>query len=177
MPNVNDDGRTHASFIETYPGTAFTEVRFWPYDGGRSRQTLRTAINIIQNNIFGKIVPCNTYFSSLPGGRTFDAVWSDPTFWIDWDPRPTANFLAFTATSRRMEVTVSERCLAQGAWVTCASIVHEMAHLNGAPGADGSGSSAAERSLLFCGLRAHFHPGVIGDQKDYTNIQSRNRYT
>jgi len=177
MPNVNDDGRIHPSFIENFPGTAFPEVRFWPYDGGRSRNTLHGAMQIIQNNIFGKIAPCNTYFSSLPGHRTFDQIWSDPTFWINWEPRPSINsFFAFTATTRPMEITVSEFCLSKGVWVTCASIVHEMAHLDGAPGLDGSGSNAAERSLLHCGLSAHF-TGAIGDPTDYNNIQSRNRYT
>jgi len=174
MISVNDDGRTHASFSETYPGTPFPEVLFWPYDGGKPRQVLRQAIGIIQSNIVGKMTPCNTYFATLPLGKTFDEIWNEG-FWINWHPRSGEQFDAFSATSRPKEITFSNDGLSRGAWAVVASIVHEMAHLNGAPGVDGSGSNAAEQSLLHCGLKAHFRSSAIG-MRHYTEIQSRNRF-
>lgn len=176
MANVNDDGRVHASFIENFPGTAFTEVRFWPYDGGGPRQVLKQAMRIIEKDVVGKNVACNSFFSHLPNGRSFDAIWNDPTFFINWDPRVNVNFLGFTATSRPMEITISQLTLTNNAWFTAATIVHEMAHLNGAPGQDGSGNNAAEQGLKHCGFAHFFNPNAIGDNQDYAEILSQNRY-
>jgi hypothetical protein len=184
MPNVNDDGTVHASFVETFPGPPPTEVRFWPYDGGTQRDTLKAAINIIEKNIFGKISSCNSYFGSLPNGRTFDAIWGDPAFWINRDPRKNAPFRGATATTRAMEITLSPLVLTNP-WVCAATIVHEMAHLNGAwpgafPGWPGSAAApgdhlAAEKSLLHCGLQKGFDAHAIGLQRDFADLQTRNR--
>jgi hypothetical protein len=152
MPSVNDDGTIHASFIEG-------GIRFWPYDGGASRATLKRAINIIQKNIFGKNVSCNSYFSHLPGGRSFDDIWRDPAFWINWDNRPNPGFYGATSSANPTEITISQFALNKGAWVTVATIVHEMAHVNGAPGGS---STAAEDSLPRCGLKGLVDPGAVG---------------
>jgi hypothetical protein len=152
MPNVNDDGTLHASFIED-------GIRFWPYDGGASRATLKRAINIIQKNIFRKSSSCNSYFSHLPGGRSFDDIWSDPAFWINWDNRPDPGFYGATSTANPMEITISGYALNKGAWVTAATIVHEMAHVNGAPGGS---STAAEDAMTPCGLKGLVDPNAVG---------------
>jgi hypothetical protein len=172
MPNVNDDGLVHTSFVEVYASPTFPDARFWPYDGGPTRKTLTKAIEIIQNNIFNKIASCNTYFTGLPGGRTFDAVWTDPAFWINLEPRASVNFWGITASFHPMEIAISQPTFAKGAWFTAATIVHEMAHLNGAPAGV---SLAAERSLLKCGL-AKLYTGAVGDRRDYADLQNRNRY-
>jgi hypothetical protein len=184
MPNVNDDGTVHASFVETFPNPPPTEVRFWPYDGGRQRKTLREAINIIQKNIVGKMSSCNSYFSSLPNHRSFDAIWNDPAFWINRDPRGDAPFRGATATTRPMEITLAAAVLFNP-WVCAATIVHEMAHVNGAwPGAfpawPGSASAAgdhlaAEKSLLHCGLKKGFDSHAVGIQRNFADIQTRDR--
>jgi hypothetical protein len=185
MPNVNDDGTIHASFIESFSGPPPIEVRFWPYDGGAARKTLQRAIDIIQRNIFHKSSSCNSYFSHLPNALSFDGIWSDPAFWINWDPRPHAPFRGATATTRPLEITISQGCLVKGTWPTVATIVHEMAHLAGAfPGGfpifplTSSASNppdAAERSLLHCGLKGHFDPSAVGIQRDFTDLQLGDR--
>jgi hypothetical protein len=169
MPSVNDDGRLHASFIESSVGEDFL---FWPYSGGAPRATLTRAMAIIQKNIFGKINSCNSYFANLPGGSTFDALWSDPNLWLNWDPRPNPGFYGATAGSRRKEITISNFALNRGTWVTVATIVHEMAHVNGAPGAP---SMAAENALTPCGLKGLVDRGAIG-MRPRAESESGNRY-
>jgi hypothetical protein len=176
MVNVNDDGRFHASFIETYPGTPFPDVRFWPYDGGGTRKTLTRAINILQKHVYKKSSSCNTYFSHLSGGRKFDDIWDDPAFFINWDPRLSVRFWGFKATTRPMEITISQETFTKGEWFTAATIVHEMAHLAGAPGQDGSGSNAAERAKKACGFSAFFDSSAIGDNEDYADLNLKARY-
>jgi hypothetical protein len=176
MAKVNDDGRYHASFIETYPGTPFPDVRFWPYDGGATRKTLTQAMNIIEKNVYKKSSACNSYFSHLSKGRKFDDIWSDPTFFINWDPRISVKFWAFMATTRPMEITISQETFTKGAWFTAAMMIHEMAHLGGAPGIDGSGSNAAEKALKSCGFSAFFDAARIGINSDYANVRLKEMY-
>lgn len=157
MPSVNDDGRLHASFIENLDNG--DQVLFWPYSGGAPRATLTRAMSIIQKNIFGKINSCNSYFNHLPGGRSFDNLWSDANFWINWDPRPNPGFYGATSGARALQITVSNYALNRGTWVTVATIVHEMAHVNGAPGGL---SMAAENALAPCGLKGLVDPHAVG---------------
>ena len=151
MPNVCDDGRVRGAFILPVPGGG--DARFWPYAGGGSRATLTRAINIIQSRIYRTSSSCNTYFSHLPGSLRFDDIWTDPDFWLYWDPRGNPGF--YGATSGK-NTTVSQFALAKGTWVTVATIVHEMAHIGGAPGAP---SMAAENALPKCGLAGLVDPG------------------
>lgn len=180
MPHVNDDGRVHQSFILFFPGDpSVPDARFWPYDGGPIRKTLTKAINIIQKNIVGKIVTCNRYFTALPGvggpPRTFDDIWNDPLFYINFDPRPTVNFRAVSSLdpAHPMEITISPVAFRQSEWNVAATIVHEMAHLNGAPVAP---SNAAERALPKCGLGKLFDPSAVGNSRDYADLEGI-RYT
>ncbi len=91
--------------------------------------------------------------------------------WFNYDPRSGTNFLAFTSTSRTTEITISDDAFDRGVWVVAASIIHEFAHLNGAPGQDGSGSRAAEESLKHCGFAAHFNPDAIGIMRVYSELR------
>lgn len=169
MPSVNDDGRIHASFIEAFGAD---HIRWWPYSGGAPRATLTKAMAIIQKNIFGKINSCNTYFSHLPRGLSFDTLWSDPALWINWDPRPNPGFYGATAGSRPQEITISNFTLNKGVWVTVATIVHEMAHVNGAGGPP---SMAAENALPPCGLKGLVDPNAIGMRRT-SEADSDTRY-
>jgi peptide deformylase len=48
------------------------------------------------------------------------------------------SFWGFKSTTRSMEITISQETFTKGAWFTASVIVHEMAHLAGVPGIDGS---------------------------------------
>ena len=166
MAQVNDDGRTHSSFQEraSYSNTdkdpaGNGTVCFWPYDGGKPRETLRQAILIIEHSVVGKVGPateCGKYFQGLPNGQTFDSVWRN--IWINHHPYVGCGFLGATAGGRANEITISDDALNQGVWVTVATIMHEMAHVNGAPG----GTAAAEDTLKHCGMWKHWSAGSVG---------------
>jgi hypothetical protein len=62
MANVNDNGGTHASFNESASYSSTNRdaagngaVLFWPYDGGKPRETLKQAMAIIQHSVVGKV--------------------------------------------------------------------------------------------------------------------------
>jgi hypothetical protein len=159
MVKINDDGRVHQSFVETHAAVSSGEVRFWPYDEGATLTELKRALAILKNNVYRKNVACNRYFSKL--GRSFDSIFEDDTVWINWDPRRDPGFDGFTARDPLQEITISERAFKRkNVWFICAVIVHEFAHIAGAPG--GWKSNEAERSLLHCGLGALFNPKQMG---------------
>jgi hypothetical protein len=158
MVRINDDGRVHQSFVEKHPALSSGEVRFWPYDEGRTLTELKRAVAILKNNVYRKNVACNRYFSKL--GRSFDSIFEDDSIWINWDPRLHAGFDGFTSSTRpKNEITICERAFRRNVWFICAVLVHEFAHIAGAPGRP---SHAAEQSLLHCGLSALFNPKQEG---------------
>jgi hypothetical protein len=163
MANVNDNGGTHASFNESASYSSTNRdaagngaVLFWPYDGGKPRETLKQAMAIIQHSVVGKVGPatqCGKFFAGLPNHQTFDQVWS--SLWINWHPYSGCGFLGATS---RGEITLSNDCFDKGVWVAVATIMHEMAHVNGAP----AGTSAAEDTLKNCGMWKHWSAGSVG---------------
>lgn len=165
MVQVSDPGTSRGSFIED-------DCRFWPYDGGAPRATLRKAMAIIQKSCRVSS-GCNSYFSHLPGRRSFREVWDDPGVWIHWDPRPDPGFYGATShTFAVADVTISNYALNRGVWVTVATLVHELAHVNGAPGGT---SRAAENALPPCGLRGLVDPAAVGWRERADN-ESDERY-
>lgn len=117
---------------------------------------LKQAIWIIQHNIYKKQVHCNGYFKRLPKGRSFDDVWDDASIWINYDPRFTGNFYGATSATDT-DITIYEDAFRRGYWWVAGTIVHELAHTNGASAA----TIAAETALKFCGLGAMFDPGAV----------------
>jgi hypothetical protein len=164
MVQVSDAGTSRGSFIQN-------DIRFWPYNGGAPRTTLRKAMAIIQKSCLAS-GGCNSYFSHLPGGRTFKAVWEDPGVWIHWDPRPDPGFYGATSHAFSVaDVTISNFALNKGVWATVATLVHELAHVNGAPGGT---STLAEGALKPCGVGGLVDPGVIG-RRETAESDSDNR--
>jgi hypothetical protein len=128
--------------------------RYETYTSEAFLATLRRAMKIIDDRIVGH-KPCNDAFKALPGGRSFADVWADNTVWINFDPtRAQGDFGA----TRGKEVTITAFSLAMGRWTTAATLVHELAHVNGAPG----NTHAAEATLRHCLLAGLEDPTIIG---------------
>jgi hypothetical protein len=98
---------------------------------------------------------CNAAFSALPGGRTFAQVWADPTVWISYDPGSDQG--RYGATLGK-EIAISQFTCRMGIWVMVATLLHELAHVNGASGA----THDAEGTQGKCLMRAHEDPLIIG---------------
>ncbi|HET6145976.1 MAG TPA: hypothetical protein VFH68_00465 [Polyangia bacterium] len=126
-----------------------------PYTSLAHQTTLRGAMHIIQTRITTH-APCNTAFKALPGGRTLQQIWADPNIWINFDP---ANNAGDYAATRGNDVTITAFALNKGRWTVAATLVHELAHVGGAPGGT---SPLAEQALLPCLLGDLRQPGLVG---------------
>jgi hypothetical protein len=148
MPKINTTKSGHA-------GPAATSGWQWlPYSNETHLNTLKRAITIINNKIKGD-KPCNQAFRALPGRRTFAQVWTDPSVWLSFDPRRTNQLYGATLGK---EITITEYSLAMGRWTVAATLVHELAHVNGASGTD----TKAEDTLKKCLLKGLHDPNIIG---------------
>jgi hypothetical protein len=111
----------------------------------------------------------DAYFRRLPFQKTLTALVADQTLWISYEDNPAR----YGATSIRnyKDIVISSSAFDKGRWVVLATLVHELAHVGGAPGFDDS----AERAVLACGLgrrdelirnrddpRTPYEPGIIG---------------
>jgi len=150
MPTIHVTGDAHVTPLPLADGT-----RWDPYADPRTRRILDQALFILRHNVHG-MRPCNSCFSRLPGGRTFDDVFDDPTVFLSFDP--SGPFSGRTDAVGGKEVTIGASEFRIGRWSVAATIIHELAHVNGASATTGD----AESMLNCCGFRAHFRPGAIG---------------
>ncbi len=124
----------------------------------KQKKMLEKAIGIISSNVKGSKA-CNEEFTKLPGGRSFDAVFDDDTIWISYCPLKTT--YAFTNAVSGKEITICEQAFMWGYWTVTGTLVHEMAHTNGADAT----THAAEGTLLSCGLSKVHDPNIIGTRE------------
>jgi hypothetical protein len=125
-----------------------------PYSDDKKKHVIERALFILRHNVRG-MKPCNACFRRLPGGRSFDDVLDDPSVFISFDPQTTKG--TFGATLGK-EVTITDFSIGIGRWTVAATLVHEFAHVNGAPG----DTHDAEGTLLCCGFSALHDPDIIG---------------
>ena len=143
------------------PGTV-SGWQWLPYSNKTHLATLKSAITIIDSKI-KNYTPCNNAFKALSGKKTFLQVWNDKSIWISYDPDKKGS--KYGATLSKKHVTITQYALAMGKWTTAATLVHELAHVNGAPGTN----KDAENTLLSCMLNSLHDPTIIG------KIQKANR--
>ena len=152
MPHINEQGSGH-----TGPAPLPNGHQYLPYPATPPifLQTLKQAIRIIDTKIKG-YKPCNDAFKALPGGRTLAQIWSDTAVWINFDPSTTHGDYGAT---RGNNVTITAFTLRKGVWPTTATLVHELAHVGGAPGTNHD----AEGTLRRCLLKNLEDPNIIGE--------------
>ena len=111
---------------------------------------LRVSVNWSRKraNAIAKGMPsADRYFSTLPGGRTLRALLNDASIWINYGPSLTAFGAQSVAHSN--EIAIGPGAFRIGRWTVLATLIHELAHVNGAPG---GADRRAEEALLRCGL-------------------------
>ncbi len=158
MPSINIPGSGHAG-----PPTN-SGWQWLPYTDDAMLSTLRRAIHVIDSRI-KDYKPCNAAFKALPRGRSFAQVWNDPTIWISYDPNQGG--LNYGATLGQ-DVTITRYALHMGLWTTAATLVHELAHTNGADGI----SHDAEGTLRSCLLQGLENPQIVGSIDNVTRGQA-----
>ncbi|WP_305985553.1 hypothetical protein [Roseibium sp. MMSF_3544] len=109
---------------------------------------------------------CDAYFRSLPNSRTLTSMINDDSIWISYGPGIEAPFYG-KAYFDNGEIGIADRAFRMGRWTVLATIIHELAHLNGAPGH--GGDTRAEEAVYHCGL---------GTDKEYFDLvdDPRTRY-
>lgn len=129
--NIGDHISTQAGYI------AFPAAR---------RDTIRWA-RVKARWIATNIATANPYFRGLPGGRSLSDLLADRSIWINY--HPTMPHFGETNFVGGSEIAISQSSYRIGRWTVLATLIHELAHVDGAPG---GASQAAELAVLECGL-------------------------
>jgi hypothetical protein len=140
-----------------------TGDHWWAYPNGKELKCLEQAMYILKNNIKG-MKPCNKRFKELPGGRSFDDILNDDDVWISYDSRKTVDWYGITNFVGGKEISISQETFDKGRWFVAGTLVHEMAHVNGAPVTTGD----ADNTLLYCGVKSAYE-GAIGMRQSGTS--------
>jgi hypothetical protein len=104
------------------------------------------------------LATCNTAFKNLPRKVSFADVLGDADVWISYCANDLGTVLGATL---RKEITICERAFTrpQAEKVVAATIIHELAHVAGAPGGL---SKTAEATLQQCGFSDQWDSTVQG---------------
>lgn len=151
MPRINTAKSGHVG-----PGT----VAGWswlPYTSERHLHTVHQAFHLITTRVVGSKA-CDAAYRALPGGRSFAQVWADHNIWISYDPQNDGHNYGVTIYAGGKEVSISEYALRMGRWTVAATLIHELAHTNGADGIN----HAAEETLRHCLLPGLEDPTIMG---------------
>ncbi|HEX8555684.1 MAG TPA: hypothetical protein VF695_13335 [Sphingomonas sp.] len=97
------------------------------------------------------------YFVTLPRGRSLTGLLADNSIWVNFNPVITYFGEAIVGGS---ELAVGRGAFAIGRWTVLATLIHELAHINGAPGGN---SKQAEEALLATGLGRQSEKGGVDD--------------
>lgn len=127
--------------------TPSTDGTTWaPFENANDIRTVRHALSILSSNV-AHMKSANDYFLRLPGKRSFTDVVNDGRVWISYDPNGPDS-----AETVGFHITIGRTPLRWGFWAVAATLVHELAHINGASDEDGQ----AEEALNHCGLTNHY---------------------
>jgi|SRR5271165_7386378 len=111
------------------------------------------------------IPAADVYFRTLPGRRSLTALLADSTIWVNY--HATLRDFGETNVAGGREIAISSAAFRVGRWTVLATLIHELAHVNGVRGAvDPVG---AERAVLACGLgkRSELTTGIDDPRTPY----------
>jgi hypothetical protein len=132
--NIGDHISSEAEFIAV-PGGARLEMVRW---------ARRKAIWIAQNK-----PAADVYFRGITAGaRSLTALLADSNIWVNFQPT-LVDFGVTPGDGFATECAIGPAAFRIGRWTVLATMIHELAHCNGAPG---GASTVAEDSLPSCGL-------------------------
>jgi hypothetical protein len=140
--NIGDHTSSEADYI-AFPARLLPQV-----------QWARTKAKWIARNI----ATADPYYRTLPGGRSLSDLLSDHSIWINY--HPTSVDMGLTNFAGGKEIAICNPSFRVGRWTVLATLVHELAHVNGVRGA--TDPRGAERAVLECGLgkRSELSTGV-----------------
>jgi len=113
------------------------------------------------------IPSADVYFRGITAGaRSLTAMLADNTLWVNYHPTLVDFGVTPGAAGFATECAIGPRAFRIGRWTVLATLIHELAHCNGAPG---GGSTVAEDALPHCGLgrMTEFNTGVDDPRTPY----------
>ena len=132
--NIGDHSSPHASFI-AFPNNRQETMRWARRNAIRIAQTMPSA---------------DVYFRGIAtGARSLTALLADSSIWVNFHPTLVDFGVTPGASGFATECAIGPRAFRIGRWTVLATLIHELAHCNGAPG---GGSTVAEDALPHCGL-------------------------
>jgi hypothetical protein len=157
MPHINRPSLKHETNFRTKDGD-----KWLPFTDDAQIQQMIDAFMVINSKvIWDKTIlkSCNRAFANLPGRRDFATVWRDPGIYVSFNPNPDP---ALSGITWKKDITLSSWLFKNpnAARLIAGTLVHELAHVNGAPG--GMESKAAEATLPPCGFDDLFNPALVG---------------
>ena len=168
MSKINIKTTGHGSKTENYAGGTFIRYNFFPDTTAAEKQRLKKvsqAFKIIDKldkkiNLHNS---CNKYFKTLPKNKTFRHFWRKNNIFINYSPSLKNNFYGATHSNDK-DICISAWCLDNtNHWMIAATIIHEFAHIGGAPG---GASHDAEKAASKCGFKPQYNPLIMGSIKD-----------
>lgn len=106
------------------------------------------------------IASADVYFRSQRSGhgRSLTDLLNDRSIWVNY--HASSDDFGYTDAVGGSEIAITTRSFRIGRWTVLATLIHELAHVNGAPGEEDS--LEAERAVLECGLgrRSELTTGV-----------------
>ena len=146
--NIGDHTSPHAGYI-AFPARHRDNMRW-----------ARTKARWITRNI----PSADVYFKSLSGGRSLRQLLADNSIWVNY--HATINHYGEIEYVGGKEIAISDVACRIGRWTMLATLIHELAHANGAAG---GASHDAELALIHCGLgkRSEHTSGVDDPHTPY----------
>jgi hypothetical protein len=109
-----------------------------------------------------KKASANVYFKAIAeGSRSLSELLADDNMWINYHPTM-AGYGLTPGSTFATEFAIGTFAFRDGKQMVLATIIHELAHCNGAPGGD---SKVAEEALIACGLGRASEKGGKDDPK------------
>ena len=151
---INDASAAHVAPVPN--GTA--EWRRYDNSLAIQRGLLVIAISFIQVFIQGR-QSCDDKFKTLPGGRSFSDIMNDDSVWISYCPDP--GTYGYTNAVGGKDITICQQAFSAGVQTVMGTLIHEMAHVNGADAA----THAAESTLPPCFMSSVYDATIVGSRK------------
>lgn len=167
MTTINIKKTGHGSRIENYSGGTSIRYNFFPNISPTDKKRLQKVIkaHAIIDKLDKKISlhnTCNKYFKTLPKKKTFRHFWRKNNIYINFSPSSKNGFYGATHSNDK-DICISAWCLDNtNKWMVAATIVHEFAHIGGAPGGM---SHSAEKAADKCGFKPQYNPKIMGSIK------------
>jgi hypothetical protein len=104
-----------------------------------------------------RIPRADQYFKTLPLGRTLTQLFADNAIWVNYN-----QVMPYfgEAIIGETELAIGRSALVMGRWTTLGTLIHELAHINGAPGGN---STLAEEAVLAAGMGRASEKGGADD--------------